>query len=381
MKNYFCIILVSLVLFSCGSSRQSSSQTTEDKFLIAAIKKVEKNPADSNALYSLKELYNEAATSHLNKVDTYKTLLDESKWNKILKEYNALEGLYKTVNASKVASGYIHPLSFATEVQNVKLEAADYYYKNGNEYLDLNDKVSARKAYAYFTTANNFNPGLRDIKSLLKISKERSILNVVVNPIRDNSMYYRDLGSNRFGNSFNNDYLQRNLVRDLGGSSSSNSLARFYTDLEANRSRVEVDWVVDLTWTDLDVPRPRSRQYNQNVSKQIMVGKDTTGKPVYETVTGVLYITEEYFTARGELETRITDAHTGYNIDLNRYNSTIDWKQQYATYRGDPRALSNQDKMILNNQTVTVPRKEDILNELFQKIYPQARNGIQRLTR
>ena len=381
MKNSFYIILFSLVLFSCGSSRQSSSQTAEDKLLITAIKKVEKNPSDSNSLNGLKELYNDAATSHLNNIDTYKTLLDESKWNKILKEYNALEGLYKTVNASKVASEYIKPLSFATEIQNLKLDAADYYFKTGTEYLDLNDKASARKAYSYFTKANNFNPGLSDIKSLLKISKEKSILNVVVNPIRDNSMYYRDPGSNRFGNSFNNDYLQRNLVRDLGGSSSSNSLARFYTDIEANRSRVDVDWVVDLTWTDLDVPRPRTRQYNQNVSKQIVVGKDTTGKAVYETVIGVLYITEEYFTARGELETRITDAHTGYNIDLNRYNSTIDWKQQYATYRGDPRALSNQDKSILNHQTVTAPRKEDILNELFQKIYPQARNGIQRLTR
>ena len=381
MKKYIYGLLISVVLFSCGSSRQSASQTTEDKVLMAAIKKVEKNPSDSISLNSLKALYNEAATSHLNKVDTYKSLTDESKWNKILKEYNALENLYKTIKTSKVASGFINPLSFATEIQNVKLDAADYYYKTGNEYLDLNDKASARKAFAYFTTANNFNPGLTDIKSLLKISREKSILNVVVNPIRDNSMYYRDLGSNRFGNSFNNDYLQRNLVRDLGGSNSGNALARFYTDLEANRSRVDVDWVVDLTWIDLDVPRPRTRQYNQKLSKQVVIGKDTTGKPLYETVTGTLYITEEYFTARGELESRITEAQTGHNIDLNRYNASIDWKQQYATYRGDPRALSNHDKVILNNQTISVPRKEDILNELFQKIYPQARNGIQRLTR
>jgi hypothetical protein len=81
------------------------------------------------------------------------------------------------------------------------------------------------------------------------------------------------------------------------------------------------------------------------------------------------------------LESRVTDAHTGNNVNLNRYSSTVDWKQEYATYRGDSRALSNQDRAILNNQTIREPRQEDILNELFGKIYPQVKNGLYNLTR
>lgn len=381
MKYYLFALLFVFVLSSCGSSRYAKTQIPEDKALVAAIKKVDKNPSDSMALNGLRELYNDAANQHLNNIDVYKTLSDESKWPKILKEYNALERLNNTVNSSKIASKYIRPISFTAEIQMARNQAAEDYYNLGLEYLQNNDKESARHAYTLFNKSAEMVPNYKDVKRQLAIAKEKSTLNIVINPIRDESRYYNDLGWNRFGNSFNNDYLQRNLVRDLGGDYNRNSFARYYTDRDASRNRVDVDWVVDLTWTDLDIPRPYTRQYNRNVSQQIKVGTDTSGKAIYETVSATLYITEYFFTARGELEVRVTDAHTGYNVNLNRYSSTVDWKQEYATYRGDSRALSNHDRAILNNQTIREPRREDILDELFRKIYPQAKNGIYNLTR
>lgn len=381
MKYYLFALLFIFVLSSCGSSRYAKTQTPEDKALVAAIKKVDKKPSDSMALNGLRELYNDAANQHLNNIDVYKTLSDESKWPKILKEYNALERLNNTVNSSKIASKYIRPISFTAEIQMARNQAAEDYYNLGLEYLQNNDKESARHAYTLFNKSAEMVPNYKDVKRQLAIAKEKSTLNIVINPIRDESRYYNDLGWNRFGNSFNNDYLQRNLVRDLGGDYNRNSFARYYTDRDASRNRVDVDWVVDLTWTDLDIPKPYTRQYNRNVSQQIKVGTDTSGKAIYETVSATLYITEYFFTARGELEVRVTDAHTGYNVNLNRYSSTVDWKQEYATYRGDSRALSNHDRAILNNQTIREPRREDILDELFRKIYPQAKNGIYNLTR
>ncbi|MEO7316748.1 MAG: hypothetical protein ABIW47_16270 [Ginsengibacter sp.] len=381
MKQYLYSLLFIFILASCGSSRYAKTETQEDKILLSAIKKVEKNPSDTSSQHGLMEMYNDAATQHLNNIDLYKTLNDESKWNKILQEYNALERLNKTVNSSKIASRFIKPISFTAEIQVTRNEAAQDFYNKGLDYLQNNDKQSARHAYTLFNQTAEMVPNFKDVRRQLSIAKEQSTLNIVVNPIRDESRYYSGLGWNRFGNSFNNDYLQRNLVRDLGGDYSGNSFARYFTDMDARRSNVNIDWVVDLTWLDLDIPRPYSRQYNRNVSQQIKVGTDTSGKAVYETVTGTLYITQQYFTARGELESRVTDAHTGNNVNLNRYSSTVDWKQEYATYRGDSRALSNQDRAILNNQTIREPRQEDILNELFGKIYPQVKNGLYNLTR
>ena len=381
MKYYLYLLFFTLIVYSCGNTRYGLTNTPEDKALIAAIKKVDKKASDTTALKGLMALYNDAATQHLNNIDLYNTISDESKWPNILREYSALESLNNIVRKSKVASGYINPISFSAEIQLARNAAAADYYNLGMEYLQNNDKESARHAYSLFSKSAEMVPNYKDVKRQLSIAKEAGTLNVVINPIRDESRYYFDLGSNRFGNSFNNDYLQRNLVRDLGGESSGNTFARYFTDRDASINRIHVDWVVDLTWIDLDIPRPYSREYNRNVSQQIKVGTDTSGKAVYETVTATLYITQYYFTARGELEVRVTDALSGYNVNLNRYSSTVDWKQEYATYRGDSRALSNQDRAILNNQTIREPRREDIMDELFRKIYPQAKNGIYNLAR
>ena len=207
-------------------------------------------------------------------------------------------------------------------------------------------------------------------------SYQKSVLNVVVNPVTDNSFYYNSIGWNRYGNSFNNDYLQRSLVRDLGGDYTKNAYARFYTDWDARQANINPDWIIDLSWINLDVPRPYTSQYSRNVTRQIETGRDTSGHIYYQTVSATLFITKQYFTATGDLESRITDAATRNVVNTKRYSAQFNWQQEYATYTGDARAISNTDLSMLNNNNYQVPGKEDILNELYQRIYPQVKGGI-----
>jgi NADPH-dependent 7-cyano-7-deazaguanine reductase QueF len=68
---------------------------------------------------------------------------------------------------------------------------------------------------------------------------------------------------------------------------------------------------------------------------------------------------------------------TRNNISLNRYSSQVDWEQEYATYTGDSRALDNRYlAMIQNTNRRRLPNKDEILNELYEKIYPQVKNYI-----
>ncbi len=170
--------------------------------------------------------------------------------------------------------------------------------------------------------------------------------------------------------------MQRSLVRDLGGDYAKNALARFYTDWEARRANITPDLLIDLSWINLDVPRPYTSQYSRNVSRKIETGRDTSGHVYYETVTATLYVTKKYFNATGDLESRITEADSRNILDTKRYTAQFNWEQEYATYRGDSRALNGNELTMLNNYNYQVPGKEDILNELYQRIYPQVKNGI-----
>lgn len=375
MKRYLYIFLVAILLSACGSSRNSVANTPQDKALISAIKKLDKDPSNTAIQNTLSDLYKDATKVHLDNIEVYQTLNDVEKWDKIIREYAALQKVAEIINSSSSAKKFLKIPSFIAEGEIARQNAAADYYNLGLNYLNENDKESSRRAYYAFQKATGFVPGYKDAKRQMDQAYQNSILNIVINPVRDDSYYYNTIGRNRFGNSFNNDYLQRNLVRDLGGNTT-NSPARFFTDLDAQRLRLAPDWIIDLTWVNLDIPQPYTQQYNRVVNKQIQIGSDTANKPVYKNVSATLHITRKYFTAVGDLECRITDYQSGNNINLNRYSSQVDWQQEYATYSGDSRALSNVDEAILNNSSYRLPRKEDILNELYQKIYPQVKNGI-----
>ena len=376
MKKCLHIAGVILLYCSCSTSKNSIAYTSEDKVLLSAIKNFDKNPADTTLKSTLRGLYTDAAKVHLDNIDVYNSLIDAGKWDKIIKEYLALQHLSQVIQTSDAALSLLKVPAYNAELAVAKENAATDYYNTGLEYLNNNDKESARNAYYSFKKANEYIPGFKDVKRQLDKSYQAGVLNVIVNPVNDNSLYYTSLGRNRFGNSFNNDYLQRSLVRDLGGSYSKNAPARFYTGRDAKVANVNPDLVIDLTWLNLDVPRPYTSTYTKNVSRQIETGRDTSGHVYYETASATLSITKKYFTATGDLESRITDAFTENVVDTKRYSAQFNWQQEYATYTGDSRAITGSDLAMLSNNKYTIPGKEDILNELYQRIYPQVKSGI-----
>lgn len=380
MKKYIYLYLsiITLIFISCGSANRIS-KTSEDKALLSVLKKLDKDPSSSELKTTITHLYNEAAKSHLDKIEVFNTLTEADRWDKIIKEYEALKNLSYVISSSATAVKLVNAPSYIPELQTAKQNGAEAYYTLGITEMNNSDKQSARNAYYAFKRANEFVPGYKDVPQQIKITYQNSIVKVVINPVSDNTYFYNSMGWNNYGNNFNNDYFQRSLVNDLGGNYNKNSLALFYTDWEARRQSIRPDWEVNLTWIYLNIPQPLTNQYSRNVSRQIETGRDTSGKVYYQTVTATLFIIKKYFTASGDMELSITDSNNGKNITSNRYSDQFDWQEEYATYRGDSRALSSNDYALLNNNNYQVPRKEEILDQLSQRIYPQVKSRIARV--
>jgi hypothetical protein len=198
MKKILYILMAAVVLSSCGSSRNSVANTPEDKALISAIKKLNKTP--SNAAYTdeVKSLYEKAVQLHLNNIDVYNTLTDMEKWDKIIREYSALERISEIVNGSPAARKLINTDSFTANAEVAKQHAAADYYSLAESYLNEGTKESSRAAYYAFKKSLDFVPDYKDAKRQMQIAYENSVLNVVINPVTDNSYYYSSLGRNRF---------------------------------------------------------------------------------------------------------------------------------------------------------------------------------------
>ena len=76
------------------------------------------------------------------------------------------------------------------------------------------------------------------------------------------------------------------------------------------------------------------------------------------------------------MDVNITDVVTGKNISFRNFREDYRWQEEKATYNGDSRALTAQDWDLINNSGFGSPRKEQVLDELFKKIYPQVKNNI-----
>ncbi len=309
---YLYLSFITFLFAACNSSK-SIPKTTEDKTLFSVIKKLDKDPSNTELKNTVTNLYKEAAKSHLDKIEVYNTLTEPDRWIKIIKEYEALKNLSEVITNSAAAK-IVNASSYTSEMQIAKQNGAEAYYNIGISNLKNGDKQSARNAYYSFKKANEFMPGYKDVRQQINIAFENSVVKVVINPVRDNTFFYNSMGWNNYGNNFNNDYFQRSLVNDLGGNYNKTSPSQFYTDWEARRENIRPDWEVDLTWMYLNIPQPITNQYSRNISRQIETGRDTSGKVYYQTVTATLNIVKKYFTASGDMELKITDINTGRNI-------------------------------------------------------------------
>lgn len=374
MKN-FTLILLSILLFtSCASNKNYLERSDADKALKDAVKKINKDATDENATQAIPILYKTITETHLSKIKSYNSSTELTRWDKIINEYEYLQDAYDAIINSDPAFKLVNPVSYSTDILQSRQSAADEYYAYANTLLDKPGRDDAKKAYAAFKKTEKYIPGYKDAKSKQDEAYQNAIVNVVINPVQDNSFFFNSSWGN-YGYNYSNEYFQQTLVRELGNNASRYA-ARFYTDWEARRDNVQPDWSIDLALRNMDIPYPFTNTYSRNVSAQIQAGTDTSGKPIYNTVYATMNVTRQSFTARAYMEVRIKDIATGKNISYRTFRDDYRWEQEHATYSGDSRALSSRDWQLINNNYYNVPRKEDILNELYRKLYPQVKNEI-----
>lgn len=382
MRNGLFILAVASFLISCGPARQNAAIYSEDKLLEDAVKSLDKDPSNGAVNDKLKTLYQDAVRNHLKNIELYETMTESTRWDKIIAEYNALQRLYTIIHKSTNAQNLVKPVSYSAQTDVVKQQAAEDHYQKGRNLMSENrGKQSYRDAFTAFKKASSFVSGYKDVAQQMEVAWQSSVLNVVIDPVKIDDRYaLRGDWSNSLS-QFNGQKLQNSFVQDLGGDFSNNSYARYYTNSQARNTRMEPDWLVDLTWVNLEIPKSNIDKNTKTLSKKIETGKDSTGRPVYQTVTADLTILKQNLKATGNLELRITDAYNRREIHSKRHMARAQWENRYATYTGDSRALSDTDRALLNNPNNQEPRTDEIIDKLYSDVYSQIKNSLEHLVK
>ena len=376
MKYIFYTILSLLILAGCKTNKNYLSRSDNDNTLFDAVKTLKKHNSDTTALNALPILYNLAQQRNLRKINSYGSSNELTRWDKMIDAYSTLQEMHDAIIEVGAASHVVTPVNYLQTIYDLKQQAAADYYEEANYFLNKPGRDDAKKAYTWFKKADKLVPGYEDSRVKMEQAYENAIVNVVINPVQDNSYFFNTGGWGNYGYNYSNEYFQQTLVRELKGINSSRYPARFYTDWEARRDNVQPDWEINLTLRNMHIPTPQTYTYSRNVSQQVETGRDTSGKTIYRTVYATINIARQSFTARADMEINILDIASNKNIIYNTFREDYRWEEEHATYRGDSRALSSNDWALINNNYYNEPRREDVLNELYRKLYPQVKNKI-----
>lgn len=367
MKSWIVAASVLFVLSSCGGFNTLNNSATD------AMTKLNKSPNDTLLQSQFKDAYASAVIEHLNNISAYQAGQQPDKWERVMKEYEQLNQLSTKASANATTSRLVNVQNYDEAYNDARDKAAESLYERASNYLNNDDRQSALQAFNLFSKANKLIPGYKDVNNLMAVANERSILEIVINPVN----YYNNSYS-YYG--FNNDFMQDRFINDLRYQLGTSNNVRVYTDREAYQNKIYPDRVVDMRWNELYMPIPSQNTITRQVSNNVVTGKTEDGKPVYTTVYATLYITQRFIEARGSLSVRITDPKTNRTVMYEDFPGGYTTREEYATYRGDRRALSTYDWAIINNNRRGDPTRNNLFNEVMRQVYPQLINRIKDVT-
>ena len=363
--RFFWIAFACAALFACsGSKHLSKHYTFEDKQVFELVERLKKNPADGEAKRLLPEAYEQSITARNQVAEaTNNNLEGGDRYMALAQQYEVVRKMYEAIVSTPAAHEAVpDPWNPAKAILDARSNAAREYYEQGMVYLNNNSRPSAQQAYDYFAKANDAVPGYKDVRDMMAVAKDKSLIKVVVNPVN----YY----NNPFGYwGFQNDWMQDQLVRDLNFRAYRD--VKFYTEWQARSQNIVPDKVVDLVYTRIFISQLYTNSYSYNRTAEIKTGETKTNppKPVYEKVTATVYVTSRYFQSNAALQCRIYDVLSNRNMMFETFPNSYTWKEETATYRGDSRALTAEDWARINNNNFNTPSRYDIADRLLRDSY------------
>jgi hypothetical protein len=374
MKPKFYTLLfigISIVLFSCKSAEKLYQQGRYDEAVAMATKKLAKKPNDASLTDVVQNAYRFAVEDHERKVRNYSNSNSSLRFENIYSEYARLQSLYESIRRSPSVFSVVQPTDYSSFMATYKEEAGNARVERGLELMDLNNKQGFRDAYYEFQKALQLKPGDISIKQKIDEAYANAVTNVIIQPLTRSGYQYSSY--NYDFNAFNYDVL-RYLNNNSG-----NNFIRYYSANDAASRDLRPDNAVDMRFSDVNIGRYRDQRSTREVSRQI-VAKEIVHKPdsvtkEYITVKAKITTTVRRIQADGLLQATVRDMDNKW-LWSDTYRGDYTWEAEFATYTGDERALSDDDKKLVNRREQWPPSSDEIIRIIMNDIQNKAQCGI-----
>ncbi|MCX3264551.1 hypothetical protein [Pedobacter agri] len=371
MKNisrlrYF-IYLSLIILGGCTTGKNALQKGDYDASVAKAVSRLQNSPKNSEAMQVLKTAYDLALQDHLRKINEAKLSNDLFRWESVMYDYQKINQLADDINSCPACLVLVpNPSKYVKEVAESKLNAAAARYESGLSYLNTNNRLSAKKAYYEFEKTQNLQPNYKDVKNKMEDAYWAAVTRVVVQPIILNRGPYK----------LSADYFQQQIDHFIS-SYSRNKFVIFYGEDQATQQKIVPDQVLSLNFDDFVVGQTYVKERVEKLKRDsVVIGETRDRKPIYGTVRATLSIFEKNISSSGLLDMSIMDWQTKKIVRQQKFPGTYVWRDSWASYKGDDRALDKHQLAMTRRKEILPPPPSALFLEFTKPIYSQLVDNI-----
>lgn len=357
--RYF--LYLSILIIGCTTGKNALQKGDYDAAVSKAVDRLRSSPQNKEAMQVLPEAFDLAIKTHLRKIDEAKASADGLKWENIMYRYQKINQLSDEVNACPSCLNLVpNPPKYIKEFEDSRYRAAEARYLLGERSLRENNRQSAKVAYQHFVKAQSLYPSLKGVKEKIEDAYWAAVLKVVVQPAIINSNTYR----------LSNQYFQEQIANYLA-TYKGNTFVRFYSEEEAAAQKLRADQLVELHFDDFIVGQTYVKERIEKLQRDsVVIGENRRGK-IYGTVKATYSVFEKQVSSSGLLNFAVVDLSTNKLLRNQKIAGTYVWKDYWASFRGDERALDRQQLALTRKREVIPPPPGNLFVEFTKPIYAQ----------
>lgn len=359
------LLIIALLCTNCSSSKRALKHGDYYGASMSAIKTLRSNPKNKKSFEVLQIAYPLAKENGLRKIQNALDANAPNKYSIIAEEYLALNAIADAIyTCPKALELFPQPEQYSKELRNVLPLAAEEAYNLGERLLKTNTIQDAREAYFHFMRVKKYVPDYKDVDEKIQDALYAATLKVVVQ---------KPLTPRRYQVSA--DFFYNNLMAKICDVTE-DKFIRFYTYEEARRERLNnPDQYLVLNFEDFSVGNMREIRNSKEVSKDsVLVGTtviDGKSQDVYGTVKATLTTYKREVISQGVLSAKIINASTNRVEQHRNFPGKFVWVNEWATYKGDERALTKEQLKMTNLEAVMPPPEQDLFIEFTKPIFDQ----------
>jgi len=371
MKKLLLLTVLLSVLVSCGGRKQIEKQLYSGNYDVAitnALKKLENNKDKKRKqqfVMMLEDAYYKVVERDLKTIEHLKKDGNPE-------QYKAIYEIYADLDARQDAIKPVLPLKignksirlkfndYSNSLVNYRYKTSDYMIDKGIALLDSGDKYTAREAYDIFSYIENINPNFEETRELMIEAHEKGIDYVFVSI------------ENRTRQIIPVQLEQELLDFNTYG------LDQFWTAYHANKDEtITYDYAMQLQLKHIDVSPEELREKQLIRKKQVVDGwkyqLDNNGNVMKDSLGNDIKI-DKIIEARARFSefnqfksTRVladvvySDLKSNQILDAFPIDTEFVFENRFGIFRGDKRALTNNDLDLLAQRRVIFPSDDQMV--------------------